>query len=180
MNSKTVFSFLAAVVVVTVLPALGFAQQMGFQIGIAQPQFTFATPQAPAIAVNGPVIPAQTPIIQVPQGIAPVPLSPNFSNVIFPNPVIVPGIPPNGFPPAPVNPVNPFFGTIPTPVGTPSPVVVPPPLATRPFPSGTPRGDVLQQMGQPTTTIMTNQGETLFFPGGESVNLLNGQVVGPR
>ena len=45
---------------------------------------------------------------------------------------------------------------------------------------GASRADVLQQFGQPTVTVTTSTGETLFFNGGITVTLQNGQVTRPR
>jgi hypothetical protein len=45
---------------------------------------------------------------------------------------------------------------------------------------GMSRNDVLRQFGQPSVTIVTSTGETLYFNGGETIRLENGQVTGAR
>lgn len=45
---------------------------------------------------------------------------------------------------------------------------------------GTPRDRVLQQLGQPTVTVFSHNGETLHFKDGISVFIQNGHVAGPR
>src|SRR6266571_2672734 len=59
-----------------------------------------------------------------------------------------------------------------------------PPLAnkqvTHPAP-GTTRADVIRQFGQPSVTVTTGTGETLYFDGGRTIiTLENGQVSGPK
>ena len=59
-----------------------------------------------------------------------------------------------------------------------------PPLAnkqvTHPAP-GTTRADVMRQFGQPSVTVTTRTGETLYFDGGRTIiTLENGQVSGPK
>src|SRR5881628_2893656 len=59
-----------------------------------------------------------------------------------------------------------------------------PPLAnkqvTHPAP-GTTRADVIRQFGQPSVTVTTRIGETLYFDGGRTIiTLENGQVSGPK
>src|SRR5438094_4527528 len=59
-----------------------------------------------------------------------------------------------------------------------------PPLAnkqvTHPA-SGTTRADVIRQFGQPSVTVTTRIGETLYFDGGRTIiTLENGQVSGPK
>jgi len=59
-----------------------------------------------------------------------------------------------------------------------------PPLAnkqvTHPAP-GTTRADVIRQFGQPSVTVTTRTGETLYFDGGRTIiTLENGQVSGPK
>jgi hypothetical protein len=79
---------------------------------------------------------------------------------------------------------------IPSPTG--GPILQPqvqstfgPPLAnqqvvTRPAP-GTTRAEVIRQFGQPSVTMSTRTGETLYFDGGRTViTLENGQVSGPK
>jgi hypothetical protein len=62
----------------------------------------------------------------------------------------------------------------------------PPPSTQRPSQQqltppavGTPRADVLQQLGRPLATVTTRTGETLFFDG-ITVTLQNGQVTGTK
>jgi hypothetical protein len=50
----------------------------------------------------------------------------------------------------------------------------------RPPEIGTPRGHVINQLGVPSTTIITRDGETLFFNGGITVFIQNGTVARPR
>jgi len=59
-----------------------------------------------------------------------------------------------------------------------------PPLSnkqvTHPAP-GTTRADVIRQFGQPSVTVTTRTGETLYFDGGRTIiTLENGQVSGPK
>ena len=59
-----------------------------------------------------------------------------------------------------------------------------PPLANKqvshPAP-GTTRADVIRQFGQPSVTVTTRTGETLYFDGGRTIiTLENGQVSGPK
>lgn len=174
MNSKPLYGCLVAVLVVAANPTLGLAQNIGFQVGIAQPQFGLQTPQAPAIAVrstfSGTLIilqPAPQPIIPI-TPVPFVPLVPNFPTVIVPNQVLVPGqtFVPTAF--------------IPTPFVNPTSV----PLVPQPFrhvpAAGTPRSEVLRQFGPPSVTVITSNCETLYFTGGVTVIIQNGQVVGPR
>jgi hypothetical protein len=79
-------------------------------------------------------------------------------------------------------------------VVNPSPVIsVPPALGSGPsvvsagpsgipmFPAGTSRAQVLAQLGNPVVTVVTSANETLYFSGGVTVIIQNGQVVtGPR
>ena len=51
---------------------------------------------------------------------------------------------------------------------------------THPAP-GTTRADVIRQFGQPSVTVATRTGETLYFDGGRTIiTLENGQVSGPK
>jgi len=45
---------------------------------------------------------------------------------------------------------------------------------------GTTRAEVLRQFGQPSVTVTTRTGETLFFQGGKTITLQNGQVTGAK
>jgi hypothetical protein len=190
MNGKTGFAGLAAVLFAVLTPISGFCQNIGFQIGLAPPQIALPAVQAPVIAVRNPFTPIQpiglpsTPFISATPS---VPLVPNFPTVIVPNTVLVPGqifIPQTVFPVIP-QPLIPAVG--------PRPVILPPtngyqPIVTgtvqavRPLfpPVGTPRGEVLRLLGQPSVTVITSTGETLYFTGGVTVIIQNGQVIGPR
>ncbi len=46
--------------------------------------------------------------------------------------------------------------------------------------SGTPRADVLRTLGQPTAIRITRDREVLYFNGGVTVLIENGQVSGPK
>ena len=188
MTSKTVLGCIAAIMM-AFSPAVGFAQLAGLQAGVAQPR----TPAgAPAPSVTAPTAPPAAPngtFRMVPQLIGPasphvqrfqpaaplIPLVPNFPTVIVPNTVLYPGQ--TFFPPAPVSPSpNVFFPANPI---QPSPPFVP--FVTPVFPGiGTPRAEVIRQFGPPSVTVITSTGETLYFPGGATVIIQNGQVVGPR
>jgi hypothetical protein len=200
MRSKTVLGCLAAVLLLAVSPAAGFAQITGFRVGIAPAPFGFPpVPQAqfgipplafpPAVAPQTPfgggffgVSPFVSPFPVVPFGTA---IAPTFPTVIIPNQVLLPGQtfvqPPVIVGPPPAVPAvtppsvilgPPHPGQPGTPLAPQGPPRMPPP--------GTSRADVIQQMGQPSVTIVTGSGETLFFPGGASVIIRNGQVAGPR
>jgi hypothetical protein len=45
---------------------------------------------------------------------------------------------------------------------------------------GMPRAEVLKQFGRPSASVITRTGETLYFSGGATVIIENGQVAGPR
>ena len=45
---------------------------------------------------------------------------------------------------------------------------------------GMPRTEVLRQFGQPSATVITRTSETLYFTGGVTIIIQNGQVAGPR
>jgi len=192
MRIRSVLVGLLAVIVVVVVADAGLAQHVGFQTaGIPQPviqqpgfqqhrpAFPPAhTPVAPVRGTFGATVPA---VIVVPaQGFAQVPLVPNFPTVIVQNQVLVPG---QTFFPGMINP---------------TPIVVVPPNVAQPgfpfFPSvpvvqpvqplypmlGMPRVDVIRHYGQPSVTVVTSSGETLYFTGGVTVIIQNGLVVGPR
>lgn len=209
MKGKTML-LCAAALLVALAPGAGFAQRAGFQVGIApqalfgtppiavgQPQFGFF-PAAPAVitppfavAAPAPLIPtipaviAPQPVVIVPQ--FPSLIVPAFPTVMTPNHVLLPGqtviappiitpgqtivAPPIINPPAtvffPANPIQP------------SPPFVP--RVNQIFPViGIPRAQVISQFGQPSVTVITSTGETLFFPGGATVILQNGRVVGAK
>ena len=58
------------------------------------------------------------------------------------------------------------------------PATVPPiPATISPFPAGISRSQVISQLGPPSVSIITSTGETLYFNGGATVIIQNGQVV---
>ena len=156
MKSKTVLSCGAVIFLNILTPALASAQRAGFQAGIAQPQSTFTATPVPFPQVIGP-----SPLVPA------IPLVPNFPTVIIPNQVLVPGQ--TAFP-------SPFFNSAPVQPFPPAPVYAP---VHRPF-TGMPRAEVLRQFGQPSVTVITSTGETLYFPGNVTVIIQNGRVAGPR
>jgi hypothetical protein len=176
MKSNTILTCMVAALVAGI-PAVGLAQRGGFQAGIAQSQFVTPAPQTPAFGVNGVFRGVPAMIAAVPQVVAPVqvPVVPNFPTVIVSNQVLVPGQTmfsppvantfPGGFTPAtPVQAATPFL-----------------PVARHPVPVvGTSRADVVRQFGQPSVTVITSGGETLYFPGGATIVIQNGRVAGPR
>ena len=60
-----------------------------------------------------------------------------------------------------------------------APTAAPAPPVRRPFhvPAGTPRAQVIQQLGAPAVTIVTRDGEVLGFSSGVTIYLQNGIVV---
>jgi hypothetical protein len=154
-----VFAALAAALLLTVFPDLGQAQNIGFRVGIAPPPVVAGQPVSTFVPTV--VLPNPLPITRFPL----VPASPT---VIVPNSVLVPGQ--TFIPPPIVNPV---------PVVNPAPFAVPPSFPRVPR-VGTPRAEVLRVLGQPSVTIITSSGETLYFSGGVTVIIQNGQVVGTR
>jgi hypothetical protein len=203
MKRKTCLTLLLGITFgLVVYPAAGLSQNIGFRVGIAPPPLGFPPVQAPAIAVSNPFTPIQPIGIPSSPFISPtplVPLVPTFPTVLVPNTVLVPGqtILPQPFV-APVGPlVGPVFTTPVAPVITPGPLILVPTSGVQPmlgvqpvlpatlpgrhFPLiGTPRADVLRLYGQPSVTVITSSGETLYFTGGVTVIIQNGQVVGPR
>ena len=190
MKSKISLHGLAAIVVLAISAAPGFAQTAGFQAGIVQGHFgpthqdqttglrsTFTgVPTVPTWS-----LPQLQPFLGVP--LVPnlgVPLVPNFQTVIVPNQVILPGTTIIALP---------FVSPSPTAFVPTNPVL--PPLTPTPFipviagsgrimPIGTPRADVIRQFGQPSVTMITSTGETLFFTGNVTVIIQNGVVAGQR
>ena len=192
MRIRSVLVGLLAVIVVVVVADAGLAQHVGFQTaglpqpGIQQPWIQQHRPPVQPIhtsiaPVRGGTFGATVPaVIVVPaQGIAQVPLVPNFPTVIVPNQVLVPGQTffPGMINPTPVvvspNVVQPGFPFVPS-VSVVQPVQPLYPLL------GMPRADVLRHYGQPSVTVVTSSGETLYFTGGVTVIIQNGLVVGPR
>jgi hypothetical protein len=168
MSAKNVIGGLAAIVLL-LAPATGVAQQIGFQIGIAQHTVPFVTPQAPAIAVNGAYSLIPTPALTIRSPFVTTPFVPNPPNVLVPNQVIIPPpaispgpivlVPSNGVPSTALPPVG--FGSM-------LPAI------------GTSRTEVLRLLGPPTTLIVTGAGETLYYPGGLTLVLQNGLVTGTK
>jgi hypothetical protein len=163
-----------------VSPGIGFGQHAGFQIGIAQPQFGIPPVQAPPIVASSTF--TGRPILigpPLPQVVAPlsIPFVATFPTVIVPNQVPFTGqtffpVPWGVTPPlSVVSPVHPVRPRAPLVAATPrhAPVL-----------AGTPRAEVLRRFGQPTVTVITSTGETLYFPGHVTVIIQNGQVAGPR
>jgi len=155
--------YLMAGFMLALSPSLGFAQHAGFQIAVAPPaQFNAAPVQTPAVAVRSTFGATPGIIVIQPQPIPSISLVPSFRTIIVPNQVLVPGQ--TFVNTTAVNPVHPNFA---------------PPVRRFPSP-GTPRVDVLRQYGQPSVTIITSSGETLYFTGGVTVIIQNGVVTGPR
>jgi hypothetical protein len=175
------------------------AQHPGFRIGIAPA----VNPAIVAATVNPPlVIPGFSQPMVVPFTTAPATFG--FPTVGIPTVGIYPTF---GFPPvqAPLIVTRPEFhhrnGFVAAQVG-PGQIIVPgavftnapqghfgPPLSpvvaaapTAPFVPQIrmPRTEVLRQFGQPSATVITRTGETLYFTGGVTVIIQNGQVAGPR
>jgi hypothetical protein len=189
MKSIAILVFLA-IIVMAVTPVIGSAQRAGFQIGIAPPGRPPGPPSSMAVssptgvangtfrmnpALVGPAFPHSHHF----QPAAPlIPLVPNFPTVIVPNTVLFPGQ--TVLPPTPVSPSsNIFFPANPI---QPSPPFSPFSNMGGPvFPApGMPRAEVIQRFGPPSVTVITSTGETLYFPGGASVIIQNGQVVGSK
>ena len=167
MNTKNVIGCLAAMVLL-ITPETGVAQQIGFQVGIAQPAVPFVTPQAPAIAVNGAYALLPTPAATIRPPFVPTPFVPTPSTIIVPNQMLIP---------PPMISAGPIV-LVPSNV----PSMALPPVGSGPMlPTiGTPRADVLRSLGPPTTLIVTSGGETLYYPGGLTLILRNGLVTGTK
>lgn len=153
---------LTAVLALLVTPAASVAQHAGFvAAGIAT-----AAPQIVTQPVviqfnqfnqfNGPVIVTQQ--TARPHGGAFLP------NVVVPVTPSVPSMSPGV---AIVQTFNAF--------GTPMPA-----QAVRTPAAGTPRADVIRVLGQPTATVLTRDREVLYFNGGVTILIENGQVSGPK
>lgn len=184
---KSPFTLMAvlAAIAATVVPAP--AQHFGFRIGIAPainqptvnpyviPSFSpwmaaFVAPPTPFWSPATQVLlpstqvpfpptvlpfPSTFPVIQAPLVVTRPPFQQHSGIVVSPGAVVV------NVPPVP----QAYFGL-------PVPHVIP---------IGTPRAQVLAQLGQPSVTVVTSTGETLYFPGGATVIIQNGQVItGPR
>jgi len=159
----------------------------------------FAPPIPTVVIIQSPVI-APSPVFIPGQVFAPNPFVPNpflpnpfvvptlptqtgffqqtepLTQVIIPPHILVPGqtsINPQTAVPVTAQPQS-FFNSAPRPAS--------PDQRTRPVApvTGMSRVDVLRQFGQPLVTVTTSTGETLYFNGGITVTLQNGQVTGPR
>lgn len=186
--------FLVMLVIVAATAISAPAQRGGFQVAIAPPVYYQPTINPPLVVpwFSQPIV---MPFTTVPV----VPFTAGPSPMWFPPaqaPLIVTRAPfqqrfhpqvhqqfrqQNAFVPAqtviiqtvPAAPQA-YFGP---PVTTVAPVVAVAPVVR----VGTPRAQVLAQLGRPTVTIVTRTGETLYFNGGVTVIIQNGQVItGPR
>jgi hypothetical protein len=175
------------------------AQSGGFMVGVTQPP-----PSPPAPVINSPVLPFVTSPVQ-PAGrfgttfpITPPILTTTYSPIYSnsPAPAIAVGVPliySNGFQGSPVTIIVPngtvitnstviiqqphgqFFSAAPFATRTLNPVP-----GFQPPSFGTTRAQVIQQMGSPVSSIVTQQSETFYFSGGTSVVLKDGKVVNPQ
>ena len=194
-----------ATIALAIMPAVAMAQNAGFRVGIApQGMFGFPPTQAPAVVtstfvgVPAVVIPPPPVFVQVPAVIVPqYVLPPGQTFVQQPIPFLQTSVPyvPTGVPfvqtGIPFVPTGiPFVQTpvpyvqtgVPFSAGAFAPTVA---LGPRPAPRfvpvpGTPRAEVIRQYGAPSVTVITAGGETLYFTGGVTVIIQNGQVIGPR
>ena len=194
------------ILALTAMPMVSAAQGRHTEFATASSQPQYLPTQAPAIATRAPfakTAPGSAPIVIIqsqPVG--------NFL-LPTPNPVFIPDrqflsdpfvLPPAAFsatqqiPPQVMDPVHilvPGQTTIPAaavgqvttpPSATSGQAYFGPPATPRPSrpATGTSRNDVLRQFGQPSVTIVTSTGETLYFDGGITVRLENGQVTGSK
>jgi hypothetical protein len=150
MRSKNIIR-LAAISMLAITPGLVMAQNIGLRVGLAPAQTVAPTPQPPVVAVRSTFHGTPAGIVVVPGPQTVVPLVPNFPTVIISNTAPT------------VSPQNPFPGHHHTP-----PAV------------GTSRADVVRQFGQPSVTVITSTGETLYFSGNVTVIIQNGQVAGTK
>jgi hypothetical protein len=179
MKSKTIFGCLAAALLVAVHPGIGLGQHAGFQVGIAQPQFGIPPVQAPAIVAGSAFTGRPALIVPAPQVIAPftMPFVSTFPLVTVPNHVPFTG---QTFFPVPWGVTPPPSVLLPAQHARPHAPFVRAAPVHAPVLAGTPRAEVLRRFGQPTVTVITSTGETLYFPGDVTVIIQNGQVAGPR
>jgi len=155
MRSKNIVR-LAAISMLAFSPALVIAQNIGLRVGLAPAQNMAPTPQPPVVAVRSTFHGTPAGIVIVPGPQTVVPLVPYFPTVIIPN-TIPSVLPPNQIPQNPT-----------------------PPRHHAPTAVGTSRADVVRQFGQPSVTVITSTGETLYFPGNVTVIIQNGQVAGTK
>jgi len=204
MKSRIVLSTVVlAMIAAGSIPAL--AQQAGFQVGVGRPGFGFPSPAPAAPSPHG-TFQMVPPVGVMPTPIPQIPLVPNFPTVIVPNVVLVPGqtilpITPVIATPVVVTPNTPVAVAVPfpgqfgpaghiPPAGQFAPVGPFAPVSQFGFPVvrgvagglpiGAPRAEVLRVFGQPSVTVITSTGETLYFTGGTTVLIQNGRVAGPR
>src|SRR6266581_3639479 len=144
----------------------GFAQPMVVPFGVApisvfpQSPFGFAPTQAPLVVTRGGFVSGSALVtqpfggflVQTPQVFFP-------AQTIVPNPFIVPG---QVAAPSQVVQPGSVFVQAPRSHLTPGGTIAIPGV-------GTPRAQVLTQLGQPASSIVTRTGETLYFNGGISV-----------
>jgi hypothetical protein len=191
MRSKFALPCVAVLVLIAANAAPGSAQYAGFQTGIGSAQFGPPPAQptrGPAVAVRSAFV--GNPIVIVPAPVIPqIPLVPNFNTVIVPNQMLMPGITLPNNPLQPGVPLAPqVYQRVPqVQVYQPAPQFYPPVPqqvhprgAQQPPLVGMPRAEVLQRFGQPSVTIITSTGETLYFSGGATVIIQNGQVIGTK
>jgi hypothetical protein len=196
MKTNMSLGCLAAIVVLAITAAPGLAQTAGFQAGIVQghfgpthqdqstqPRSTFTG--VPAVTTWS--LPQLQPFLSTP-------LVPNFQTVIIPNQVILPGtsiIPSPFLSPSPTAfvPTNPVLAPVQSFIAPPVTAFIPvisPPVSPffrapgRVVPIGMPREDLIRQFGQPSVTVITSTGETLYFTGNVTVIIQNGVVAGQR
>ena len=203
MKSKTYLSIFV-VLVLAASPAVGLAQHRGVLVGPGHAGFG----HGPAGGRHG-QFRGGPPASPIPARIVGVPFVPNFvpnfPTVIVPSSVLLPGQTVLPFPGQVIAPF-PAQTSIPAPLITPQgPIVTPPssiiypanPIQPNPpfVPSagsvfqvvtpvfqvvGTPRAEVIREFGQPSVTVITSTNETLYYPGGASVVIRNGEVAGPK
>jgi hypothetical protein len=152
-------------------PTLAPGQNAGFRVGMAPPAIAFPAPHSTVVQPHGtftarPTFPPSPPPVLGTTAIIPV-----VPTVIVPNHVLLPGqtgVPPAPFIPAapPLHPTHPIIGFAPRSGHLP--------------PIGMARSEVLGQFGTPSVTVITSSGETLYFTGGTTVIIQNGQVAGTR
>ena len=208
MKSKRTAVVLLAVAAAVALTAISApAQRGGFQVAIAPPSQPLPVMNRPVVVPGftaAPVAPFTVapvqPFIMVPgarpmetfRAVAPAPIfyppvqtqfftshqrfHQNVYQNVYPNPYVYQNVYPNTVYPNAVYPST-VVVTVPPPVPQ---ITFGPPVST-PFPAGTPRSQVVAQLGTPSVTIITSTGETLYFTGGVTVIIQNGQVItGPR
>jgi len=193
--SKWLLVFLAIMIAIAAMVITAPAQRAGFQAaGITPPPSQSPAPVAPF--VTAPVAPFTTapvaPFVSAPVGPSGRVLE-TFRAV--PQPVYFPPVqtvqrghrgigfrqPASNTIIVNVPPAYPQTNFVPStfvPTVAPLPITVPPiPSTISGIAAGMTRGQVISQLGQPSVTIVTSSGETLYFNGGATVIIQNGQVV---